>query len=68
MTDTLGDALKGGRTLPPEEVARIGLGVVGAVRVVHAAGVLHRDIKPANVVLGDGGRIVLFASIWSTLQ
>ena len=56
---TLGDVLKGGRTLPPEEAARIGLGMIAAVRAAHAAGVLHRDIKPGNVLLADGGRVVL---------
>ncbi|MBX7547796.1 serine/threonine protein kinase [Streptomyces sp. tea 10] len=56
---TLGDALKDGRTLPPDEAARIGLGMIAAVRAAHTAGVLHRDIKPANVLLGAGGRVVL---------
>ncbi|MCX4879099.1 serine/threonine-protein kinase [Streptomyces sp. NBC_00847] len=56
---TLADVLKGGRTLPPQEAARIGLGVISAVRAAHAVGVLHRDIKPGNVMLGAEGRIVL---------
>ncbi|MCX5244230.1 serine/threonine protein kinase [Streptomyces sp. NBC_00201] len=56
---TLADVLKGGRTLPPQEAARIGLGVISAVRAAHAVGVLHRDIKPGNVMLGAEGRVVL---------
>ncbi len=46
--------------LRPRETARIGLGLVEALRQVHAAGVLHRDIKPANVLLeDDSDRVVL---------
>ncbi|KPI00929.1 serine/threonine protein kinase [Actinobacteria bacterium OK074] len=56
---TLGDLLAGGRTLPPEEAARIGLGMIAALRAAHAARVLHRDVKPANVLLGAEGRVVL---------
>ncbi|MEV4743350.1 serine/threonine-protein kinase [Streptomyces sp. NPDC049555] len=43
----------------PREAARIGLGLVRALRAVHAVGVLHRDIKPGNVLLTARGRIVL---------
>ena len=56
---TLADLLKDGRTLPYQEVARIGLDMVAALRAAHAAGVLHRDVKPGNVLLGAGDRIVL---------
>ncbi|MFJ3894131.1 serine/threonine-protein kinase [Streptomyces sp. NPDC090083] len=45
--------------LGPREVARVGLGLVAALRQVHAGGVLHRDIKPGNVLVEDGGRRVV---------
>jgi hypothetical protein len=56
---TLADLLTDGRTLPPQEAARIGLGMVAALRAAHAAGVLHRDVKPGNVLLAAEGRVVL---------
>ncbi|WP_328440660.1 serine/threonine-protein kinase [Streptomyces sp. NBC_00444] len=46
--------------LGQREAARIGLGLVEALRQVHARGVLHRDIKPGNVLVESGGqRVVL---------
>jgi eukaryotic-like serine/threonine-protein kinase len=40
-------------------VAKIGIALLGALEVAHAAGVLHRDVKPANVLICVDGRCVL---------
>ncbi|MFE4552903.1 protein kinase [Streptomyces sp. NPDC056785] len=46
--------------LDPPTAARVGLGLVSALRQVHAGGVLHRDIKPGNVLIERRGqRVVL---------
>ncbi|WP_414495688.1 protein kinase domain-containing protein [Streptomyces sp. CRN 30] len=42
------------------EAARIGIGLLGALRKAHDSGVLHRDLKPANVLFEEGtDRVVL---------
>jgi eukaryotic-like serine/threonine-protein kinase len=45
--------------VPPRVVAKIGIALLGALEVAHAAGVLHRDVKPANVLICSDGRCVL---------
>jgi len=42
-------------TLPPREVAQIGLQLVDALATAHAEGVVHRDVKPQNLVLDPNG-------------
>jgi eukaryotic-like serine/threonine-protein kinase len=45
--------------LAPRAAAKIGVAILGALEVAHAAGVLHRDVKPANVLICSDGRCVL---------
>ncbi|MEZ0073462.1 protein kinase domain-containing protein [Planotetraspora sp. GP83] len=39
--------------MDPRRVAEIGRQVLGALRAVHAKGILHRDVKPSNVLVTE---------------
>jgi hypothetical protein len=56
---SLRDLVREEGPLAPAEAARVGLGVVAALRAAHAEGVLHRDVKPANILVAPDGRVVL---------
>nr|WP_134005371.1 serine/threonine-protein kinase [Streptomyces sp. 846.5] len=45
--------------LAAQEAARLGRGVLSALRAAHAAGIHHRDVKPANILLRTDGSPVL---------
>ncbi|WP_407914772.1 serine/threonine-protein kinase [Kitasatospora sp. NE20-6] len=55
---SLADRLAQGPLTVPE-AARIGRGVLSALRAAHAAGIQHRDVKPGNVLLRTDGTPVL---------
>ncbi|GII29775.1 serine/threonine-protein kinase [Planotetraspora mira] len=48
---SLEEIVKQDGPLDPRHVADIGRQVLGALRAVHAKGILHRDVKPSNVLV-----------------
>jgi serine/threonine protein kinase len=56
---SLDDVVTDEGPLGPDELVRLGLGLVEALEAIHAVGVVHRDLKPGNVLLEDGEPVVI---------
>jgi serine/threonine protein kinase len=56
---TLAELLDQEGPLPAPRVATMGLGILDALDVAHAMGIVHRDIKPGNVLVAEGDRVKL---------
>jgi hypothetical protein len=56
---TMKEIVDAGGPMPPQEAARVGLGILAALSAAHSRGITHRDVKPANVMLPEDGAVKL---------
>ncbi|MFC9586999.1 serine/threonine-protein kinase [Streptomyces yangpuensis] len=56
---TLADAVRAHGPLDEPTVRALAAALAGALRDIHAAGLVHRDLKPANIVLTAAGPRVI---------
>ncbi|MGN9779789.1 serine/threonine-protein kinase [Nonomuraea sp. ZG12] len=56
---TLKEFVETSGPLSEADAAALGVVLAGALRDIHAVGLLHRDLKPANVLLGQDGPKVI---------
>jgi serine/threonine protein kinase len=57
---SLGDRLRGAKTLENKELRTLVEPLLGGIEIVHQARFLHRDIKPDNIYMrGDGSPVLL---------
>jgi eukaryotic-like serine/threonine-protein kinase len=55
---SLGARLREREKLPVEETARLGAGLLAALRHAHGAGVVHRDLKPDNIMITETRTVI----------
>ncbi|MEO0116950.1 MAG: serine/threonine-protein kinase [candidate division WOR-3 bacterium] len=57
--ETLEEIIKKKKTLPLEEVLRLGKEISDILARIHNKGILHRDIKPSNIIIREDGQLKL---------
>ena len=56
---SLGEKLKGRKTLEETELLKYLIPILGGLEVIHHSGFIHRDIKPDNIFIRNDGSPVL---------